>query len=217
MARHGDATPTGPRIGLLGGSFDPPHLAHRALGIAALQQLELEELRWLPAGSPWQKAGRVLAPAEKRLAMLELLTRDIDGSVIDDRELRRDGPTYTLDSVRELQRERPGAEWFLVIGQDQFQRLDTWHGFAELLQRLTLAVAAREGDEPRPPPALAALDFRWQRLLLPRIDISASAVRRRRAAGEPIGALVGDAVAGYIEKNNLYTGAHDGTHGMHGH
>ena len=84
------------RIGLFGGSFDPPHLAHRALARVAMQTLALDELRWLPAGAPWQKAGRTLTAAEHRVAMLAELLADEAGQVIDERELRRSGPTYTV-------------------------------------------------------------------------------------------------------------------------
>lgn len=199
----------GPRVGLLGGSFNPPHLAHLALGRTARQALALDELRWLPVGNPWQKAGLALAAPEHRLAMLAALLADEPGSVVDDRELRRAGPSYTLDTVRALQAERPEvAEWHLVIGQDQYARFDTWHGWQELLARVSLAVAAREGlTQVAPPPALANHPHRLQVLPLPRLDISASAVRRRCAAGEDVRDMVGEAVAGYIARHQLYTGA----------
>ena len=105
------------KIGLLGGSFDPPHLAHLALGRLAVQQLALDELRWLPAGAPWQKAGRQMAPGAHRAAMLAALLDGEPGQVIDNRELTRSGPTYTIDTVRELQAELPGADWFFILGR----------------------------------------------------------------------------------------------------
>ena len=197
------------RIGLLGGSFDPPHLAHRALGRLAMQALTLDELRWVPAGAPWQKAGRQMAGAEHRAAMLALLVGDDPGHTIDTRELQREGPTYTLDTVLALQDEwaasgQPPAEWFLILGQDQFARFDTWHHWPELLQRVTLAVAGRAGQAPEAPPALAGMAYRCERLNLPAMDISASAVRQQRAAGHPVAALVGEAVARYIAQHHLY-------------
>ena len=197
------------RIGLLGGSFDPPHLAHLALGRLALQALRLDELRWLPAGMPWQKADRRLASAEHRAAMLALLVGDAPGHSIDKRELRQDGPSYTLDTVGALQAEwaasgQVPADWFLILGQDQFARFDTWHCWPELLQRVTLAVAGRAGQAPAAPPALAGMAYRCERLDLPAMDISASAVRCLRAAGQPISALVGEAVARYIDQHQLY-------------
>lgn len=196
------------RIGLFGGSFDPPHRAHLALARVALQTLALDELRWLPAGAPWQKTSRPLTSAEHRLAMLAALLADEPGQVIDDRELRRGGPTYTIDTVRELQAERPDAQWFFILGQDQYGRFDTWRDWPELLSRLTLAVAARDGQPPVPPPALAAVPHRLEVLPLPRLDLAASDIRARAAAGQPITAAVGEPVARYIDQHRLYaTGA----------
>ena len=192
------------RIGLLGGSFDPPHLAHLALGRLAFQQLALDELRWLPAGAPWQKAGRRMASGHHRAAMLTALLQDEPGQVIDTRELARSGPTYTIDTVRELQAETPGADWFFILGQDQYGRFDTWRDWPELLQRLTLAVADRAGQVPAPPPALAAVPHRVVALPLPRHDIAASDIRGQLAAGTTVAALaplVGAAVAGYIDQH----------------
>lgn len=190
----------------MGGSFDPPHLAHLALGHAARAQLALDELRWLPAGAPWQKAGRVVASAAHRGAMLSALLAGDAGSVIDERELHRDGPTYTIDTVRALQAELPGAEWFLILGQDQYGRFDTWQAWPELLQRLTLAVAARDGQPPQAPAALAAVPHRCVPLQLPAMAISASAVRQRLAAGLGVADLVGASVAGYIDQHRPYPG-----------
>jgi nicotinate-nucleotide adenylyltransferase len=192
------------RIGLLGGSFDPPHLGHRALGRIARQTLALDELRWLPAAAPWQKLGRQMAPAADRRAMVAALIDGEPASVIDDHELQRGGPTYTIDTVRALQAESPGADWFLVIGQDQYARFDTWRDWPELLQRLTLAVAARAGQVPQPHAALASVPHRLVVLPLPRIDITASDIRDRLHRGADVAELVGDAVARYIDHHGLY-------------
>jgi nicotinate-nucleotide adenylyltransferase len=198
---------TARRIGILGGSFDPPHLAHLALARLAKQQLQLDELRWLPAGAPWQKAGRPMTSGEHRAAMLDALLQDEPGHVIDTRELLRSGPTYTIDTVRELQAEEPGAELFFILGQDQYGRFDTWRDWPELLQRLTLAVAARAGELPTPPAALAGQPHRMTVLPLPRQDIAASDIRDQLAAGVPpaqLAPLVGAAVAGYIDHQQPY-------------
>ncbi|WP_234413885.1 nicotinate-nucleotide adenylyltransferase [Ideonella sp. A 288] len=194
------------RIGVLGGSFDPPHLAHLALAHVALDTLQLDELRWLPARAPWQKAGRDMAQANDREAMVAAMIADEPRFVLDPRELHRDGPTYTIDTVRELCADEPDADWFLVIGQDQYGRFDTWRDWRELLSRLTLAVAAREGQRPQAPPAVASMPHRVVMLELPRIDIAASDIRVRRAAGGEIVSLVGEPVARYIDSHALYTG-----------
>ena len=207
MSSHAAAGPGVPRrIGLFGGSFDPPHRAHRALADLALAQLRLDQLRWLPAGQPWQKAARTLAPRVDRLAMLRLLMAGEPRFALDERELERTGPSYTIDTVRELAAEHRGAELLLVIGQDQYGRFDTWREWPELLQRVTLAVAGRDGAAPTPPPALAAQSHRLVALPLPAMPVSSTQIRAAAAQGLRVDALAGPAVAGYIADHQLYTG-----------
>jgi nicotinate-nucleotide adenylyltransferase len=189
------------RIGIFGGTFDPVHNAHVALARQALHDLALDELRWIPAGIPWQKTRRI-SEAVHREAMLRLAIAGEPRFVLDRRELLRTGPSYTLDTVRELQAERPGARWFLVIGADQHAGLHTWQGWRELLARVTLAVAARPGERRAPDPAVAAAAI--ETVALPMMDISATDIRARAAAGQDIGALVPPAVAGYIARHHLY-------------
>ena len=193
------------RIGILGGSFDPPHLAHLALGRCAISSLALDELRWLPAGAPWQKAGQVMASAQDRAAMLAALIKGEPRCVIDTRELGRSGPSFTIDSVRELQAETADADWFLILGQDQYARLDTWRDWPELLRRVTLAVAGRGGQAPTPPPALTGVPHHLLTLDMDPMPTAASDIRARRAVGLPIAALVGEGVARYIDRHGLYT------------
>lgn len=195
---------TAPRIGLLGGSFDPPHLAHLALARTARDHLALDELRWVPAGHPWQKAHRRLAPAADREAMVRLLVQGEDRFVVDRCEIERAGPTYTLDTVRAMAARQPQAELFLVLGQDQFGRLDTWRGWQELIELVTLAVAARDGLQPQPPAALSERVLRLQRLPLPPLPIASSGIRDALAQGHDVSSLVGPEVAGYIATHHLY-------------
>ena len=192
------------RVGWFGGSFDPAHLAHRALADAALQQLQLDELRWVVAGQPWQKAGRQLAEARHRAAMVALMIEDDARQRLDERELRRDGPSYTLDSIREVQQEQPGDELWLVLGQDQLARLPSWHGWKELVARTGLAVAARAGAVVTPPDELLACPHRLTVLAMPAMEQSSTEVRRRAAAGEDLTPMVGGKVAGYIARHRLY-------------
>jgi nicotinate-nucleotide adenylyltransferase len=189
------------RIGIFGGTFDPPHLAHVALARAARDELALDEVRWVPAGQPWQKT-RAVTPATHREAMVRLA---IDGEprfVLDRGELMRDGPSVTLDTVRALAQQRPAAQWFLVIGADQYAGLHTWRGWRELLERVTLAVANRPG--PMPPVDREVLRFTHRVVPLPMLDISASTIRERVARGLPVDDLVPPAVANYIEAQSLY-------------
>lgn len=191
------------RIGLFGGSFDPVHHAHLALARQAQDQLQLDELRWVPVGQAWQKA-RVLTPAAQREAMLRLAIEGEARFVLERCELQRAGPSYTLDTLRELQAATPGSDWFLLIGQDQYRNLHTWHGIDELLQRVTLAVAQRS-DEPAEADARVRAAPRVA-LALPPMDISATDIRQRVAAGSDISSLVPPAVALYIYQHGLYRG-----------
>ena len=189
------------RLGLFGGSFDPVHDAHLALARLALSELHLDRVLWIPAGQPWQKQRR-LSPAADREAMLRLAIAGEPRFALDRRELLRQGPSYTLDTVRELQAEQPGAQLVLLIGQDQYAGLHTWAGWQELLQRVTLAVANRPG----PLPAVDAEVLRQPHrvLPLPMLDIAATDIRARVARGERIDHLVPPEVARYIDQHGLY-------------
>jgi len=189
------------RIGLFGGTFDPPHNAHVALARLALTELALDELRWIPAGQPWQKA-RQITPAAQREAMVRLAMGDEPRFVLERCEIRRAGPSFTLDTVRELQAAQTGAQWFLIIGQDQYAGLHTWRDWRKLLSRVTLAVANRPGVAVEPHPDVRAAAH--QVVPLPMLDIASTDIRARVAAGQVIDTLVPVSVARYIEANHLY-------------
>jgi nicotinate-nucleotide adenylyltransferase len=189
------------RLGLFGGTFDPPHNAHLALARAALDAFGLDALHWIPAGQPWQKA-RTITDAAHREAMVRAA---IDGEprfVLDRIETQRAGPSFTLDTVRTLRLQQPQAELFLIIGADQYAGLHTWRDWQALLGLVTLAVANRPG----PMPAVNAEVLRTPHRVvpLPMLDISATDIRERVAHGLPIDSLVPPAVARYIETNTLY-------------
>lgn len=194
------------RIGLFGGSFDPVHLGHLALARSALSDLDLDELRFIPAGQPWQKPHR-LAPACERVEMLELALADPAAGdprfSIEHCELRRSGPSYMIETVEQLQRCEPGRRWFLLIGQDQHAGLHTWHRFRDLLARVELAVAQRPSGivQPVHPEVLAFGHHALQMLPAP---VSSTHLRERVAQGLPIAGLVPSAVAGYIDSHGLY-------------
>lgn len=176
------------------------HRGHLALAHAALQALALDEVRWLPAGQPWQKAGQPISPAAHREAMLQLALAGEPRFVLDRSELERPGPSYMIDTVTALQAGQPQARWWLLLGADQCARLPTWHRWQELLQRVGLAVAARPGFAA--PAALAGHAF----TLLPMVpaEVSATEIRRRAAAGLPLADLVAPEVARYIDHHGLY-------------
>lgn len=190
------------RIGIFGGSFDPVHDAHLALARLALNELLLDELRWVPAGQPWQKTRR-LASATDREAMVRLAIAAEPRFVLSLCELRRDGPSYAVETVAQLQAEEPGAaDWFLVMGQDQYAGFHTWHRWQELLGRVTLAVAGRPGVAASADPRVMAAPCAT--LQLPLLDVSSTVIRERLAAGLGIADLVPAAVASYIEQHHLY-------------
>ena len=192
------------RVGLFGGSFDPVHLAHVALARVALEHLQLDELRWVPVGDAWQKQ-RTLSPAVHRAAMVELAIEGESRFVLEPCELARSGPSYTLETVKELQaREPTPCDWFLVIGQDQYAHFDSWHGWRELLDRVTLAVAGRAGVAPRAAGKLIDTPHQVRYLPLPPMTISATEIRARVARHEPIDTLVPAEVARYIAQHRLY-------------
>lgn len=196
------------RVGVFGGAFDPPHVAHRALVDAAIGQLGLDELRIVPTGYAWHKAS-VLSPADHRLAMARLAFADVAKVVVDPRETRRNGPSYTIDTLRELGAALPGAEFFLVIGQDQAAALTTWRDWEEVLRLAIICVAARSdlSGATRPYLPRVELQARFRQLNFPNFPVSATGIRQRLASGQCVAPLVCDAVARYIADHHLYQAA----------
>lgn len=143
-----------------------------------------------------------MTPAEDREAMVRLAIEGEPRFVLDRIELERAGPSYTLDTVQALAQREPGTHWLLLIGADQYANLHTWRGWRELLARVTLAVAPRPGVPAEPDPAVAAHPHRM--VPLPPMELSATEIRRRAAAGEPLTELVPPEVARYIESRHLY-------------
>ncbi len=198
------------RIGVFGGSFDPPHKAHVALALAAVEQLHLAALYIVPTGQAWHKA-RVLSAPEHRLAMTRLAFAEVPGVVVDDRELRRDGPSFTIDTLEALQSDHPGAQLYLIIGADQFAALKNWHRWEDILDIAIICIANRVhpaeadgGFDPASKARHAVLT-----LYLPLMAVSATHIRREIGSGQAdpdeIARLVSGPVARYIERHRLYS------------
>lgn len=191
-------------IGLLGGSFDPVHLAHTALAVAALHELCLDEVQLLPAGQPWQRTPLAASPAQ-RLAMLEIAIRDTPGLQINPVEINRGGQTYTVETLRQLP---VGPKYVWILGADQLANFCTWNSWQEIVSLVTLAVAQRPGVQASvPAPLHELLQTLHQSLLqipFAPLPISASDIRERLTAGQPVKGLLDPEVAQYIQRQGLY-------------
>ena len=201
------------RIGVFGGAFDPPHNAHLALAQTAIAQLQLDELKIIPTGYAWHKE-RPLSAAEHRLKMTELAFSGLDRVSVDEREIKRNGPSYTIDTLEALHAENPGSAFFLLIGGDQLAAFSQWHRWQDILSRATVCVAERPLQASAPADVLAQMPALRQsiHLQLPPMTVSATAIRQLIAThtGSPntsqpdLAGLVPDPVARYISLHGLY-------------
>ena len=198
------------RLGVYGGAFDPPHLAHTAVAHAAVAQLQLDRLHVVPTGQAWHKA-RALTASAHRLAMTQLAFADVPHAQVDAREIHRAGPTYTVDTLRELAREYPDAQLFLVMGADQAQSLSRWHEIGEITRLAIIGVAERDATAIPTAPAQAhsqdgdpVVQAQFRHIVLAPMPHSATDIRSRAASHHPLNALVCEAVARYIQDNHLY-------------
>lgn len=192
----------GPRIGVFGGAFDPPHLGHLAVARAAAGGASLDRVLWVPAAVPPHKRGRVFAPAEARRRMVAAAICDDPGFEVCDLELERGGVSYTVDTLRALRAARPDWKLFLIVGADLLPRFASWKAPDEVLKLATLLVVARNGT------ALAAtgsdVDLRPRFVPMPRVDISSSEVRARVAQKKAHTNMLPSQVAYIIENEGLY-------------
>jgi nicotinate-nucleotide adenylyltransferase len=195
------------KLGMYGGAFDPPHNAHVALARAAVEQLGLDELRIVPTGHAWHRK-RETTPAADRVEMSRIAFADVPCARIDEREVLRAGPTYTIDTLRELRAEHAATELFLVMGEDQAIAFTQWREWQGIAAMATLAMAARPDARSRATLAPTGMPegVRIVRLQLPSMPESATDVREHAARGEDISLLVPPAVARYIASHHLYRG-----------
>lgn len=190
-------------VGILGGTFDPVHYAHLRIAQLALDMLGLGQLLWVPTGAPGYRNAPVASPAD-RVAMLELAIRGEPRYVIDRRELAPGASGYTVDTLRALRAERgPGCPLVLLMGGDQFEKLETWHRWQELFALARIAVVARPGWAPHASDAVRAAG-RVERIDMPPLDISSTEIRQRIARGEDVSRLVPPEVLRYISSRRLY-------------
>jgi nicotinate-nucleotide adenylyltransferase len=189
------------QVGLLGGTFDPIHLGHLVVADAVRDRLGLDELRLLVAGDPWMKDSE--SAAHHRVAMARAAVADDPCLAVDDRETRRDGPTYTADTLAMLHDEEPDTNWSFVLGADAAAHLPAWHRVEAALALATFVVIGRPGSE-RPTHALMDR-VTW--VDTPLVDLSSTVIRADVAEGRSIRYRVPDPVRGYIADHGLYTPA----------
>lgn len=187
------------RIGIFGGTFDPPHVGHLIVASDAFAELDLDRLILIPSADPPHKQGRVAATAEQRLEMLRAAVAADPRFVVDDIELKRTGASYTVDTLREMRHRHPDAELFFLVGVDQMRELHSWREPHEVARLACLSVLTRGGELPDPDSP-----FRYSLVPVTRIDLSATDIRRRIAEGRSVRYLVTDEVREIIEESGLY-------------
>jgi nicotinate-nucleotide adenylyltransferase len=201
------------RLGVFGGAFDPPHVAHVALVQAAVAQLQLDQVCVLPTGQAWHKPQN-LSDAEHRLAMTRLAFAHVPQVVVDEREILRTGPSYTVDTLHELQTEYPQAQLYLLLGDDQRRALPAWHQIGEIGRIAIICAAGRDmavrawneesGAAPTNPPLSDTLQARIRTLDMPLMPHSATDIRVLAATEQALTGLVSPAVERYIHEHHLY-------------
>ncbi len=195
------------RVGILGGTFNPPHLAHLICAQEAHRELGLDRVLLIPARVPPHKPVEAEPGPEQRLRLCELAVAGDERLAVSDLELRREGPSYTVDTLRLLNETAPNDELYLILGGDVAAGLASWREPERVLELATLAIAGRRGTaRGAVTRALASLrgGDRARFFTMPRIAISSTMIRRRVRAGQPIRYLVPDAVASHIASEGLY-------------
>ena len=199
------------RVGILGGSFDPPHAGHLMIAREARDRAGLDTVLFIPAGEQWLKEGQDVAPATHRLAMTHLLVGSTPAFEVSDMEVTRPGPTYTVDTLQELRQDSPpGTEYLFILGEDSVADLPRWHNPQELVT-LCRFIAMPRVDGAGRPDLTAAYDaipgLRENVTILedaPRMDISSSSVRKMMESGDDLRGIVPDNIVKYITAHRLY-------------
>ena len=191
------------RIGLFGGTFDPPHVGHLVTAVNVRHVLNLDIVILMVANDPWQKSGsREVTTAEDRFAMVEAAVSVVDGVVAGRDEIDRGGPSYTADTLMALAEKHPGAELFTIVGDDAAAGLTSWTRVDQVAQYSQLVVVDRPGVAVRLPK-----EFVWLRVESPRLEVSSTDLRSRFSDGRPLDYLVTEPVLRVIEERGLYGSA----------
>jgi nicotinate-nucleotide adenylyltransferase len=192
----------GRRVGVFGGTFDPPHIGHLVTAIDVRDALHLDEVLMVVANIPWQKAGsRPISPAGDRLDMVAAAVAGIDGVSASDLEIRRGGDSYSVDTMAELRAGDPDGERFLILGSDAAAGLPTWERAEELTGLCRIVVVDRPGGAPSVPAG-----FSVDHITVPRLEVSSTDLRSRASEGRSLRFLVPDAVISLLLERRLYGG-----------
>jgi nicotinate-nucleotide adenylyltransferase len=199
------------RIGIMGGTFDPIHHGHLVAASEVESLFGLDEVIFVPTGEPWQKSERQVSPAEHRYLMTVIATASNPRFWVSRVDIDRAGPTYTIDTIRDISAQRPGAELFFITGADALEQILSWKDAADALKLAQFIGVTRPGydltDEHLPSDSVTLLD-------VPAMAISSSDCRARVAAGRPVWYLVPDGVVQYINKHELYTSERGGARAL---
>ena len=185
------------KVGILGGTFDPPHLGHLLIGSEVRQSLGLDEVRLMPTATPPHKTSAGDATAGQRLHMVELAVAEVEGLTVSSFEVERGGVSYTYDSLIELIEQEPLAEFFFIIGGDMIDMLPTWHRIDELVKLVNFVGVGRPGYE-------GTTQYPVKVVNIPQIDLSSTLIRKRFDEGNTVQLLVPQAVEAYIREEGLY-------------
>ncbi|GAA3626250.1 nicotinate-nucleotide adenylyltransferase [Microbacterium awajiense] len=189
----------GPRIGVMGGTFDPIHHGHLVAASEVAESFRLDEVIFVPTGHPWQKSG--VSPSEHRYLMTVIATASNPMFTVSRVDIDRDGPTYTIDTLRDLKTQRPDAELFFITGADAVAQILSWRDHDELWDLAHFVAVSRPGHD-LSTAGLPSDDV--SQLEIPALAISSTDCRERVADGHPVWYLVPDGVVQYIAKHHLY-------------
>lgn len=204
MTTTGTAAGARRRIGVMGGTFDPIHHGHLVAASEVAHRFGLDDVVFVPTGEPWQKRGRAVSPAEDRYLMTVIATASNPRFSVSRVDIDRDGPTYTVDTLRDLLRQNPGAELYFITGADALEKILTWRGWEDMFELATFVGVSRPGFELSDTHLEQVDDEKVHLLEIPALAISSTECRRRAAADAPVWYLVPDGVVQYIAKRNLY-------------
>ncbi|MEH6382451.1 MAG: nicotinate-nucleotide adenylyltransferase [Dietzia cercidiphylli] len=204
MTTTGTAAGAGRRIGVMGGTFDPIHHGHLVAASEVAHRFGLDDVVFVPTGEPWQKRGRTVSPAEDRYLMTVIATASNPRFSVSRVDIDRRGPTFTVDTLRDLLRQNPGVELFFITGADALEKILTWRGWEEMFELATFVGVSRPGFELSDTHLAQIGDGPVHLLEIPALAISSTECRRRAAEDAPVWYLVPDGVVQYIAKRNLY-------------